>query len=78
VGAPDSKRFPEYFQLNIYVERIVTYRGYRVAFRTGFNNITGHFDPTVIDNVVGGSTYLRAYGSQPRALNFQLRFLGQH
>jgi hypothetical protein len=78
VGAPDSKRFPAYFQLNIYVERIVTYRGYRVAFRTGFNNITGHFDPTVIDNVVGGSTYLRAYGSQPRALNFQLRFLGQH
>jgi hypothetical protein len=76
VGAVDDRRFPTYFELNLFIERILSIRGYRVALRAGFNNITGHFNPTVVDNVLGGSTYLREYGGQARALNFQMRFLG--
>lgn len=76
VGAVDGRRFPQFFELNLVLERIVSYRGYRVALRAGFNNITGHFNPTIVDNVLGGATYLREYGGQARALNFQLRFLG--
>jgi hypothetical protein len=76
VGLVDDRRFPQFFELNLFVERILSYRGYRVALRAGFNNITGHFNPTLVDNVLGGSTYLLEYGGQPRALNFQLRFLG--
>ena len=51
-------------------------RGYRVAVRAGFNNITGHFNPNVVDNVVGGPTFLREYGGQARAFNIRLRFQG--
>jgi len=47
-----------------------------VAVRGGFNNITGHSNPNVVDNVVGGPTFLQQYGGQARALNFRLRFLG--
>ncbi len=43
-------------------------RGYRLALRGGFNNITGHSNPNVVDNVVGGPTYLNEYGGpEPRA-----------
>jgi hypothetical protein len=76
VGGVDDRRFPQFFELNLVLERILSYRGYRVALRAGFNNITGHFNPTLVDNVLGGATYLLEYGGQARTLNFQLRFLG--
>ena len=62
--------------LNLFLERLLSNRGYRVELRAGFNNISGHFNPTVVDNVLSGSTYLREYGGQPRVLNVQVRFLG--
>jgi hypothetical protein len=77
VGAVDSRRLPAYFEFNLFIERILSLRGYRLATRVGFNNITGHFNPTVVDNVVGGATFLREYNGQPRSLNFQIRFLGR-
>jgi hypothetical protein len=48
-----------------------------LALRGGFNNITGHQNANVVDNVVGGPTFLHQYGGQARALNFRLRFLGK-
>jgi hypothetical protein len=75
VGAPDEMRFPAFFELNAFIERILSVRGHLLAIRGGFNNITGHFNPTVVDNVVSGATYLREYNGQPRSLNFQVRLL---
>ena len=49
VGAVDSRRLPVYFELNLFLERILSVRGYRLALRGGFNNITGHFNPTAAD-----------------------------
>lgn len=76
-GSVDGKRLPTYFELNLFLERILSVRGYHLALRGGFNNVTNHFNPNVIDNVVGGATYLREYNGQPRALNFQVRYLGK-
>jgi hypothetical protein len=76
-GAVDDHRFHDFFELNFFVERQMTVRGYRIALRGGFNNITGHSNPNVVDNVVGGPTYLQQYGGQSRALNFRLRYLGR-
>jgi len=76
VGSVDDKRFPTYFELNVLLERIISCRGYRLALRAGFNNITGHFNPTLVEKVQGGATFLSEYNGQPRALNFQVRFLG--
>jgi hypothetical protein len=75
VGTVDEKRFPQFFELNLLIERVLPVRGHLIAVRAGFNNVTGHFNPTVVDNVVGGGTYLREYNGQPRSLNFQVRLL---
>ena len=75
-GPVDDHRFRQFFELNFFVERQLSVQGYRIALRAGFNNITGHFNPNVVDNVLGGPTYLRVYGGQARALNFRFRFLG--
>ena len=76
-GAVDDHRFRQFFELNFFLERQLSVRGYRVALRAGFNNITGHFNPNVVDSVLGGPTFLRMYGGQARALNFRMRFLGK-
>jgi hypothetical protein len=76
VGTADDHRFRQFFELNLFLERQLSVNGYRVAVRGGLNNVTGHFNPNVVDNVLGGPTYLREYGGQARALNFRLRFLG--
>ena len=77
MGAVDGRRLPAYFELNLFLERILSVRGYRLALRAGFNNVTGHFNPTVVDNVIGGATFLREYNGQPRSLYFQIRYLGR-
>ena len=76
-GSVDDHRFRQFFELNFFVERLLSAWGYRVALRGGFNNITGHFNPNVVDNVIGGPTFLRMYGGQARSLNFRFRFLGR-
>ena len=75
-GAVDDHRFRRFFELNFFVERQLSVNGYRIALRAGFNNITGHSNPNVVDNVLGGPSYLRMYGGQARSLNFRFRFLG--
>jgi len=77
VGAADDHRFAQFFELNLFAERQFTLRGYSLALRGGFNNITGHQNANVVDNVVGGPTYLHEYGGQARAINFRLRLLGK-
>jgi hypothetical protein len=78
VGTVDQYRFVTFFELNLFVERQLTIRGYRLAVRTGFNNITGHQNSNGVENVVGGPNYLYQYGGQSRALDFRLRYLGKN
>ena len=77
VGSADNHRFAQFFELNLFAERQFTLRGYILALRGGFNNITGHLNANVVDNVVGGPTFLREYDGQARAINFRLRLLGR-
>lgn len=77
VGAIDDHRFPQFFELNLFVEHTMSMRGYRFAVRGGFNNITGHQNPNVVNNIVGGPLYLKVYGGQSRAMNFRIRLLGK-
>jgi hypothetical protein len=77
VGPVDDHRLPQFFELNFFVEHELVVRTYRLAVRAGFNNITGHFNPTVVENIVNSPTYLGESGGQSRALNFQVRLLGR-
>jgi hypothetical protein len=74
-GAVDSNRFPTFFELNLFLERILTIRGYRLGVRGGLNNLTGHFNPTLVNNVAGSPVYLSEYNGQPRGLTFQVRLV---
>lgn len=76
-GLLNARRFPMYFNLNLHLERRFVMRGQRWALRGGFNNITSHENPTVVNNVVGHSAYLQYYGGQGRSLNFRIRWLGR-
>ncbi|MBI2688428.1 MAG: TonB-dependent receptor [Acidobacteria bacterium] len=76
-GSVDDHRFPSFFELNLFAERRMTIRGYRIGLRGGLINITGHRNPNVVNNVIGSPLFLQMHGGQRRALNFRVRFLGK-
>jgi hypothetical protein len=77
VGEVNSVRFPMFFELNLHVERRMVFRGQKWALRGGFNNLTNHQNPNVVNNVIGGPTFMTYGGGQSRALNFRIRWLGK-
>ncbi len=77
VGAPNSYRFPDYFSLNLQVERRFRLLHYEWAFRVGFNNITGHDNPTVVNNNLNSPNFGQFSGSAGSAFVGRIRFLGK-
>jgi hypothetical protein len=76
VGLPNSMRFPDYFNINLSLERRFTAIHYLWAWRFGFNNLTNNGNPNVVNNVIGSPEYLMYTRGQARAFNVRLRFLG--
>ena len=77
VGGPDSHRFPANFDLNVSIERLVTFAGYRFAVRLGVNNLTGQTNSTAVNNVLGAPQYLQFYGTEGRHAVLRIRFFGR-
>jgi hypothetical protein len=77
VGAVNQLRYPAFFELNLHLERRVAFHGHWWAVRGGFNNITNHKNPNVVNNVVGSPEFLRMFGGQSRAFNVRVRWLGK-
>jgi hypothetical protein len=77
VGRPNSSRFPVYFNWNLHLERRFTFLHHEWAWRFGFNNITAHANPNVVNNNIDSPEYLTFSGGQRRALTVRLRFLGK-
>ncbi len=73
----NALRFPAFFELNLHLERRFFFRRHRWAFRAGFNNITDHKNPNVVNNNASSENFMHFYGGQSRALNFRLRWLGR-
>jgi hypothetical protein len=69
-------RFPEYFSLNLQLEKRFHLFGYYLALRGGFDNITGRCDPFVVNNVIDPSrpnpTFTACLG---RAFTSRIRLL---
>ena len=76
VGSPNSIRYPDYFNINLTLERRFTAIHYLWAWRFGFNNLTNNPNPNVVNNVMGTPQYLTYARGQVRAFNVRLRFLG--
>ena len=76
VGDPNSMRFPNYFNINLTLERRFTAIHYLWAWRFGYDNLTNNPNPNVVNNVIGSPDYLTFTRGQVRAFNVRLRLLG--
>jgi hypothetical protein len=77
IGRLNELRYPVFFELNLFLERRVGFRKNWWAVRFGFNNITNHKNPNVVNNVAGSPNFLRTFGGQSRAFNVRVRWLGK-
>ncbi|HEY7334080.1 MAG TPA: TonB-dependent receptor [Bryobacteraceae bacterium] len=77
IGGVDSYRYPANFDLNIALERMVIFHGYRFAVRGGMNNITDRLNPTAVNNVIGAPQFLQFYGAEGRHFVARIRFFGR-
>jgi hypothetical protein len=74
-GQPNSFRFPNYFELNVHIERRMYLWNHWWAFRLGINNLTDHSNPNLVNNVTSSPQFLSFYGGQSRAFTFRIRWL---
>ena len=77
VGQPNGTHYPDFLEVNLHLERRFVYRGHRWAYRGGFNNITGHHNYNVVNNVMGSPLFGQFFGGQSRSFNFRVRWLGK-
>jgi hypothetical protein len=77
IGTVNSRRYPDFVELNTHIERRLTALGHKWAFRFGFNNVTNHRNPNVVMNTIGVPDFLRFYGGQGRSFNMRMRWLGK-
>jgi hypothetical protein len=77
MGAVNSQRFPLFFELDLHAECRVTLLHRRVGIRGGFNNITGHRNPTSVNSNIGAPDFMQFYGSDGRHFVVRLRVLGK-
>jgi hypothetical protein len=78
IGSPNSLRFPDYLSLNLHLERRFHLWRWEWALRAGFNNLTGHENPTVVNNNIDAADFGQFSGSQGRVFTGRIRFLGKH
>ena len=77
VGEPGSRRFPEFFSLNLQLEKRFHLFGYYWAVRGGFDNITGHNNPAFVNSDVNSPQFLMFGASEGRAFTSRIRLLGR-
>jgi hypothetical protein len=77
IGAPDSFRYPDYFNINLDLEWRLHVGKYRFALRGGVDNLTGHRNPTVVNNILESPNFLTFYSSEGRHFVARLRWLGK-
>ena len=77
VGAPNSVRFPQYFNVNLHFERQFRALNYLWAWRFGYNNLTNGLNANVVENVFGSPSFMTFGRGQARAFSVRLRFLGR-
>lgn len=78
IGKPGAQRFPEYFSLNVQLEKRFHFLGYYLALRGGFDNITGRCNPYVVNSVIDSSHPQPTFSAcQGRAFTSRIRLLGR-
>jgi hypothetical protein len=78
VGPPNQLRFPNYFSLNLGLEKRFQFRGHEWAVRVTGVNISGHANPDSVVNIIGAPNYLAFAGGQRRAFTVRVRLVTGH
>jgi hypothetical protein len=76
-GQPNGFRFPDYFTLNVALERRFPFHGYIWAFRAGLINVLDRQNPNVVNSDFNSPQFLQFARGQSRAVNVRLRFIGR-
>lgn len=76
-GAPNSRRFPAYYDLNLHLERRFHVMQYLWAWRVGVNNVTNSLNSNLVNNNINSPQFLAFGRGQARAVAVRLRFLGK-
>jgi hypothetical protein len=77
LGDVNSWRLPAFFEANLHLERRFVFRGHRWEFPMGFNNVTNHRNPNLVNSNVDSRNFMHLYGGQGRTTNFRIRWLGR-
>ncbi|HYL99276.1 MAG TPA: hypothetical protein VEZ90_10000, partial [Blastocatellia bacterium] len=77
VGPPDSRRYPYYFSLGVHVERRLSFLGYNLAIRGGFDDITGRANANSVNNNIDSPRFLTFGSQEHRVFTARIRFLGK-
>jgi len=78
IGTPGAHRFPDYFSLNLQMEKRFHFFGYYLALRGGFDNITGRCNPYVVNNIIDSTHSEATFAAcQGRAFTSRIRLLGR-
>jgi len=79
IGRAGTQRFPDYFSLNLQLEKRFHLLGYYLALRGGFDDITGRCNPFVVDSVIDPVSHPNPTftACQGRAFTSRIRLLGR-
>jgi hypothetical protein len=77
VEAPGTRRFPNYFSLNLFAEKRFHAFGRYWALRGGFANLTDHANPAVVNADINSSHFLTFSAFQGRSFTTRIRLLGK-
>jgi carboxypeptidase family protein/TonB-dependent receptor-like protein len=77
-GPANSYRYPNYFSLDVGLEKRFHFKGHEWAFRISSDNLTGHENPNSVVNNNSASNFLTFAGGQGRAFTSRLRLVTQH
>jgi len=74
IGAPGQFRFPNYFELDVGLEKRFRFHGQTWALRASAINATNHDNPNVVNTLVSPFAFA---GGQHRAFTGRLRLVGR-
>jgi len=77
VEPPNDRRFPDYFSLNLGIEKRFHFRGHEWAVRLTAVNVTGYNNPDSVVNDFDARNFLAMSGGQHRAVSARLRLVTQ-
>ena len=77
IGPPNRLRYPDYFSLNLALEKQISLFGFRWEVRGGFDDITDRHNPDAVDNNIDSPNYLTFGSAERRSLTGQIRLLGR-